>query len=538
MPNEVFLKLVSSEFSGDEASQIDYASIVGYALDSTPKKAKLEGIYSCYVPFFAVKINEGNYLAINALQTQKNKISVSKIPDVTDIKKVLNTKYNSLEEQYKAIEKEMTSKQVYHLEISGALVRKSIEGLAKLITQHSSRTDSKYKKIHPLVTRENIKREIQTVSKYVVTETELESLINKMMDDVEQYFEKVIVQKKKEKEQVNTKYQTILNEKKEEINTKIQEINKEEDAEKKLIDQDSAKEKKELLHDITENTRWNQLKKDLVSLQESYDQLKSRIEKVTTVDQIEGIVRTLREIQDDTQSFGVGVNSTLSDMEYRKMEFSDIGQQSEVDKRNVSDKMSTYKEDIKRQIPDIENEKNTELSEKETEIRDAQNLLKKFNVNRSLYKKQIQSNYVIVSDYSLSGDLLGASEAEGIVTINVPVAICKYKASNKLSYTVLPPYSIPNKMKKPRSHSIRSTNSRIGFDCMAVEVLSFLKHPLETTLATSPDLQVEIQGDNNEIISNGDLSTLNTGLKILEQRKSFPTKNADAILALSRELLS
>ncbi|MBY9001752.1 MAG: hypothetical protein KGD64_12615, partial [Candidatus Heimdallarchaeota archaeon] len=65
MTNEIYLKLITSEFSGDEAKQVEYSSTVGYALDNVKKKEILEGIYKCYVPFFAVRISDGNYIVIN-----------------------------------------------------------------------------------------------------------------------------------------------------------------------------------------------------------------------------------------------------------------------------------------------------------------------------------------------------------------------------------------------------------------------------------------------------------------------------------------
>ena len=65
---------------------------------------------------------------------------------------------------------------------------------------------------------------------------------------------------------------------------------------------------------------------------------------------------------------------------------------------------------------------------------------------------------------------------------------------------------------------------------------SELKKPLENLLATNQNIQAEVQGENNEIIRLGDLSTLNAGLVLLEQRKKFNKKNADSILAKSRSI--
>ena len=70
------------------------------------------------------------------------------------------------------------------------------------------------------------------------------------------------------------------------------------------------------------------------------------------------------------------------------------------------------------------------------------------------------------------------------------------------------------------------------------EALSFLKKPLENLLSNNQNLQAEIRGDNNEVIKGGDLSMLNAGLTILEQRKKLPKKYADEILGRSRSLLS
>ncbi|MHA1483540.1 MAG: hypothetical protein ACTSQA_08935, partial [Candidatus Heimdallarchaeaceae archaeon] len=72
----------------------------------------------------------------------------------------------------------------------------------------------------------------------------------------------------------------------------------------------------------------------------------------------------------------------------------------------------------------------------------------------------------------------------------------------------------------------------------AKESFNFLKHPLENLLASKQNLQAEIQAENNEMIQTGDLSSLNSGLVLLEQRKKYSKKNADAILAKSRSFLS
>ncbi|MHA1800255.1 MAG: hypothetical protein ACTSWJ_00785, partial [Candidatus Heimdallarchaeaceae archaeon] len=147
-------------------------------------------------------------------------------------------------------------------------------------------------------------------------------------------------------------------------------------------------------------------------------------------------------------------------------------------------------------------------------------------------------NYVMISAYSLSSDLLGISGNEQLVTINVPVAICKYKAKSGFLFNVVPPIEISNNMKKPRSLALHGANGLIGFDSIARESFDFLKQPLENLLASKPNLQAEIQAENNELIQTGDLSSLNSGLVLLEQRKKYSKKNADAILAKSRNFLT
>ncbi|GAH61364.1 unnamed protein product, partial [marine sediment metagenome] len=185
MANEIFLKLITSEFTGDEAKQVEYSSLVGYALDNIKRKEILEGVYTCYVPFYAVRISDGNYIVINTLQLEKNKLLVSKIPDLSEIKAVLEEQYPSLEAHYRAIEEALVSMNIFHLEISGVLVKKGIEGTAKLVTQHGSTRNNSYKKISPLVSREDVKREIAAAGKYAITDHELETKLNVLLDEVE-----------------------------------------------------------------------------------------------------------------------------------------------------------------------------------------------------------------------------------------------------------------------------------------------------------------------------------------------------------------
>ncbi|GAH20012.1 unnamed protein product, partial [marine sediment metagenome] len=289
---------------------------------------------------------------------------------------------------------------------------------------------------------------------------------------------------------------------------------------------------------VTDSKRWNQLKKDIASLQESYNNLLSSIDRVNSKNDFDMVISRIREVQDETQSFGVGLNSAVSEIEYRKTEYEDIGHQEDVDKRNVSDRLNTAKEDLNLHIVDIQDEKRKKLEEQDKEIHKANNIFDKFKNNRNNLIKRAKNNYVMISAYSLSSDLLGISDSEQLVTINVPVAICKYKDKSGFIFSVIPPFEISNNMKKPRSLALHGTNGLIGFDCIARESFNFLKHPLENLLASKQNLQAEIQAENNELVQTGDLSSLNSGLVLLEQRKKYSKKNADAILAKSRSLLS
>ncbi len=538
MANEIFLKLMTSEFSGDEVKKIEYSSLLGFALDSIKRKEILEGIYTCYVPFYAFKVNEGNYIVVNTLQTIKNKLSVSRIPDAADIKPVFEDDYPSLEARYKAIESTLLSKSTISVEISGVLSKKSVDGIAKLITQHSSSRNASYKKLTPLISREDVKREIISVGKYAISEFEIENRLNHLFDDVENFIQSEITKLKREREQIETKYNQMYETRKKEIDDKTRQISEEESTEKRRIDEEAESERSDQLVSVRESKRWNQLKKDISSLQESYSQLLTSLDRLDSEEQFDMIINKIHAVQDETQSFGVGLNSSLSEIEYRKSEYNDIYQQATVDKRNVTDKLNTVKEDLKRSTDDIKIEKTSKLEEQDYEIQNSENILQRFRNNRSNLLKRIKSNYIMFSTYALSADLLGASESDQLITILVPVAICKYRERDKLIFIVVPPFEISGNMKKPRSLPLHSENSRIGFDCIAKESFEFLKKPLEGLLVANQNTQAEVQGENNEMIASGDLSVLNAGLVLLEQRKKFPKKNADAILAQSRSFLT
>lgn len=538
MANEIFLKLITSEFSGDEAKQVEYSSLVGYALDNIKRKEILEGVYTCYVPFYAVRISDGNYIVINTLQLEKNKLLVSKIPDLSEIKAVLEEEYPSLEAQYRAIEDTLVSMNIFHLEISGVLVKKGIEGTAKLVSQHGSTRNNSYKKLSPLVSRDDIKREIASAGKYAITDHELETKLNVLLDEVEKHLQSVVEKIIRDKDRIEQKYDQQIENQKQENAKKVQQFKEEERSQHNSIESESSKEKREQIVSVKDSKRWNQLKKDISSLQESYNQLLNSLDRVNSEHDFDTVISRIREVQDETQSFGVGLNSAVSEIEYRKTEYEDIGHQENVDKRNVSDRLNTAKEDLNLHIVDIQNEKRKKLEEKEKEIQKANSIFDKFKNNRTNLIKRAKNNYVMISAYSLSSDLLGISDSDQLVTINVPVAICKYKDKSGFIYNVIPPFEVANNMKKPRSLALHGANGLIGFDCIARESFDFLKHPLENLLASKQNLQAEIQAENNELIQTGDLSSLNSGLVLLEQRKKYSKKNADALLARSRSFLS
>jgi hypothetical protein len=538
MANEVFMDLISSEFSGEEATKVEYASLVGFALDSIKRKETLEAIYKCYVPFYALKVNEGNYIVVNALQTDKSKLTVSKVPTVADIKPVLNEDYSSLEELYKAIESALISKSVHNIEMSGALVRKSVEGMAKMIVHHNSSRDSKFKKLTPLVKKEDVKRDVSTISKFAITDHELETELNILFDEIERFLAEKIVEKQRIKSKTEEEYSKKIEETKREGERRIREIEEEEKTEKRKIDEIAENERKEQIVSVRDSKRWNQLKKDIAALEDTYARLLSSTDQLSSGDQFDVILTRIRAVQDETQAFGTGLNTAVSEIEFRQNEYEDIRHQADVDKRNVSDRMNTMKEDIRRQNVDLELERNQQVQMREDDIQLAQDINTRFHTNRANLMKKIKNNYIMFSAYSLSAELLGASHSEQVITLNVPVAICKYKERTKLHYLVIPPIEISDRMKKPRLLPIHGLYVRIGFDCIASEAIHFLKKPLENLLSNHQGLQAEIQGESNEVIGTGDLSLLNAGLNILEQRKKMPKKYSDEIVARSRTILS
>ena len=262
MVNEIFMDLISSEFSGDEADKVEYSSLVGYALDSIKRKETLEAIYKCYVPFYALKVNEGNYIVVNALQTDKSKLSISKVPTVSDIKPVLNEDYSSLEALYKAIESALISKSVHVVEMSGALVKKSVDGMAKMIIHHNSSRDSKFKKLTPLVNKEDVKRDIIIISKFAITDHELETELNLLFDEIEKFLGEKIGEKKRNKSQTEEEYSRKIDETKRDGEGRIKEIEEEEITEKRKIDAEAEKERKEQIDSVRDSKRWNQMKKN------------------------------------------------------------------------------------------------------------------------------------------------------------------------------------------------------------------------------------------------------------------------------------
>ncbi|MHA1801577.1 MAG: hypothetical protein ACTSWJ_07555, partial [Candidatus Heimdallarchaeaceae archaeon] len=406
MTNEIYLKLITSEFSGEEAQQVEYSSLVGYALDNIKKKEVLEGIYTCYVPFYAVRITDGDYIVINSLQLEKNKLLVSKIPELSEIKAILEEQYPSLEAHYRAVEEALVSMSIFHLEISGVLVKKGIEGTAKLVTQHGSTRNNSYKKLSPLVSREDVKKDIASAGKYAITDLELETKINVLLDEVEKHLQSVAEKRIRDKDRIEQKYDQMIENQKQENAKKTQKYKEEEKQKHNSIEAESNKEKREQLTSVKDSKRWGQLKKDIASQQESYNQLLTSLDRVNTEDDFDIVISRIREVQDETQSFGVGLNSAVSEIEYRKTEYEDIGHQEEVDKRNASDRVNTAIEELNQPLIDIQDEKRKKLEDQDKEIQKGNNILDKFKNNRNNLIKRAKINYVMISAYSLSSDLL------------------------------------------------------------------------------------------------------------------------------------
>ncbi|MHA1304196.1 MAG: hypothetical protein ACTSPI_10890, partial [Candidatus Heimdallarchaeaceae archaeon] len=217
--SEIYLKLINSEFGGEEAEKTEFASLMGLALDYIGRNEHLEGIYTCYVPFFAIRINEGNFAVSNAMSREKNKFSVSKIPELSEVKSILNSN-KSMHEKYKEIENMLLKKNVETVEISGILGKKGISGLAKLITQHSSNQNSSYKKLSPIISREEVKAQIQTIQKYILSEMEVEERVDKFMEELEKAFQNEINELEKKRVDTEKEYDMKLKGKEAEIQQK------------------------------------------------------------------------------------------------------------------------------------------------------------------------------------------------------------------------------------------------------------------------------------------------------------------------------
>lgn len=535
MPSDIYLSLLTSDFSGEEAKKVEFAAIMGYALDSAKKKEQLEEVYLCYVPFFAFKLSEGNYMIFNSIAKTHSALEVFSPPSLKEVQALMKEEFSSLQDKYKALKMLLTDSRSKTLEITGALTGEQVNSLAPMITTHMSSPNSNFKKLSPQLQRADIQRELQKISKDIISISEFDTHIAKLLDEIEDMFEKELGTLQEEEKKIKTYYDTELEKTKKDIQVKIKEIEAEEQRKHKEIDDALKKELKELIESVKNSNQWRTLNKDFTELINAKKDVDAKVGTVSIEKDISNVIGLLRNMHDELSTLGANLNSTTSMMENVLREIEDKKQQAIVDKRNVSDRMAGEKEQQKNRIQEIEAEKKMKLEEVRAKQEETKSIIQQLNKDRKTIETQMANQFKATPMPTLSGELLGIESTQAQATIYVPVAICKYKERSKYSFVVLPPVEIPPKMKKPKSAPLVSLNARIGFDCIGTKAKEFLKKPLEELLITNPDLQAEVQGENNRLSNLGKLSELNAGLKLLQDRKDFPKKNADQIIAYYRE---
>ncbi|UJG40646.1 MAG: hypothetical protein K9W45_12525 [Candidatus Heimdallarchaeum aukensis] len=536
--SNIFLKLISSDFAGEEREKVEYSAIVGFALDHFNKGEQLEGIYMCYLPFFGIRVNESNFAIINALDKGKNQLSVNKIPDSSDIKKILSSDI-SIQEKYKQIESKLLRKNVETIEVNGILNRDGIQGLAKLLPQHTGTADNNYKKLSPIISREEVTNQIRKLQNYILSDIEVEERINAFLEDLEIAITKEIEKLKKERVNTEKKYDEKIAKKKAEIQQKLKEMEVEEKAEHAKIDKEVAKNQANVIKSLQSDTRWKQYENDIKTLASNYTKFLAKINAAKDETDLEQLVREIDNLQQDVQSIGVGLNSALSEVKNRHLEYGDYEQQGAVDKRNISERLESLREEERTAYNSIENEKETALQDIDREINDAKSILKDLKNKKKDLKKQIMQNYEMRgTDFTLNADVLGVESSVNSMNIYVPLAIARYKYKNKLGHIVIPPFEIANNMSKPKKLALVGINGNIGFDCIGISLLSKVKRNLEYLLDENQNLQNEIIGNNNEVIETGDLNKINDGVELLEQKKKWKDKHSDKIILQYRKVRS
>ncbi len=534
----VFLKLVNSEFSGEEADKIEFASIVGMALDNIKGgNYHLEGIYTCYIPLYAFRVNESNFIVSDSMSREKNKLTISRLPEMTEVKAILKDETLKMQEKYNKIENLLLSKNIEEVEVSGILGKREIGALAKLITHHrANRADNRYKQLSPVITREEVKNQLNTLKKYTLSESEVENRIDTFLAELEKAFQGEIDNLRKRRAAVEKDYDAKIAQKKAEIKQKLAELKAEEKEELNRIDAKVAADQKKLINGVKSDSLWGRLKSDINKLNENYSQLLSKVNNAKTGDDLDWVIRQLEIMQEEIHSFGAGVSTALTEAKNRQLEYDDIAHQGEVDKRNIKERLDTIREEENIRHISLENEKEQKLKEIDAELKNAVSLLKSIGKKKKDLKKQIMANYEMSSTYTISADVLNVENTVSDTTINVPVAIAKYKVKNQFQFNIIPPFEIPENMSKIKNLVLRGENKNIGFDCIAIDALEKIRANLSYQLETNQNLQGEILGNN--VLENGDISKFSAGINLLEEKKKYKDKNSDKLFAQSRKYLT
>ena len=458
MANDIYLSLLSSEFSGEEAEKVEFAAIMGYALDSVKKKEQLEDVFYCYVPFYALELSGNNFMIFNSVSKKTTILSVYSPPTLKEVQALMKQDFSSLQERYKALKTLLTRSEPTTLEITGALTGEDADGLAKMITQHLSSANNRYKKLSSQLTKAEAQRELQKISKHVLSPVEFGQHITKLLDEIEAMFEKEIERLIKEEKNVKAKYEALIEKTKQEVQARIKEIKSEEAKKQKEIEAEMEKEKKNIIFSLKSENQWKTLNNDFNILINAKKQLDAKISSASSEKDIDNLIKALRNLQDDLQTLGANINSTTNFMENRLRDIEDLRQQAEVDKRNISDKLSLLQDQEKKKIGEIQDEKEVKLKEIRVQQKEYKDLLNQLKKERKEIENQMETQYKASPTTTISGDLLGVSETQIQATIHVPVAICKYKERSKHNFVVLPPVEIPAKMKKPKSSPLTGLN--------------------------------------------------------------------------------
>ena len=533
---KIYLSLLSSDFSGEDAEKVEYASIVGYAVDSASKKEKLEGVFLCYMPFYAIRLKNSDFMIFNAFKKTKTALTQSTIPTINELKEKLANIDDYSYAQYTELKKMLVPKSGETVEVTGALSSSELDGIAKLITKHQSSVDNRFKALKPLLNQAEAQREAKVLASKIVSTTELDDQVRARIDFIEQSYSKAIDTLQARKKEIERQYAQEIEKTKQEIKTKLEQMKKELAQRQSQIEKELAKKKSEIISNVKTLNNWKTLKTDFEMLSKSFNGLSSTVSSVSKREDIEKLVSVLSEIREHMESFRANINSTIRTLNDHSEQIVDAVHLAKVEKQNAAERNEQLKEDEKRRIEELKDEKEAKLSDIDAKIDEIKQVLKEFKKERKALEDKIKQGYTINAPSYISSDFLEVAPEENLALIYVPVAVCQYKEKTKLNFRVLPPVEIAQNMKKIKSLPIKSSNNKIGFECLGIEAKTFVKELLEKRLAESTDLQGEIRGENNEFISTGGLEKFDAGLKLLQQQKKFPKKNADALIALYREL--